>query len=1001
MLVSSRAHRALLLLLIGAASCAQPADQKTGRTLYVEPPTDGEWDDPDRMPISGVLTFTTIQDAIDAATSGDTVAVPSGTYVEDIDMADGVTVTGAGSDETLIVGTVTFDNLAVGTLSDVGLYDYTYIATGTAYTETGIYVNGGNATIENVEAYYFNYAIQGDGASSLYVDNATLGGNWYGVVADAVGNLTLTNSFVYANPAGGVVMENGTAGGVLHNTFVGNGFGGSAAFLTGAVSAGPGGSEYVVNNIMVSNYYGLNCYGCDGSASSNLIWGNTTDYVNDASSASTDLSVDPRFNDPGEGDYSLSITSPAVDAGSSTFGIPTDADGEARPQGAGYDIGMDEVASTSYDLLITEVMANASTETTGEFVEIYNNGSTAVDLAGLVLTDGDDTDILEAYDGSSTTLAPGDYAVVLDPDYASDYTIDSAVVQLTTGDTTVGNGLTTSDDITLYESDGSTIVATFSHPSDPGDGISMEMYALENGDASGNWRASQCTDGSSPGAAHCFPESGDPADLIITEIMANPSTESTGEYVELYNAGTSEIDLAGLVLSDGDSSDTLEAFAGGSTLLAAGQHAVILDSGYEYDYLLPSGVILMSAGASLGNGLATNDPITLYDTDGTTAIDAYTFTSNPGDGYSVEKVDYAVGDVATNWDDAQNHCTLGHSPGRLNGAFGGICGPLIITEVMANADDEDSGEFIELYNASADTIDLAGLVVSDGDNNDTLQAYDSGATTLAPGAYAVIIDAEFDSDFTIDSAATVVTTGDTTLGNSLSVSDPITLFEADGVTVLDSFRFPANPGNAVSIEKVGYYGGLDDADNWEASTCASGSSPGLVNCVSNASSAAAESSYDVVITEIMSNADSESTGEFIELYNAGSTDVDLLYWVVYDGDAVDTILGFSDPFDTVLGAGEYAIILDADYNNDYSTIPASALILTTDDSTIGSGLATSDPVYIFEDNAISLVDSFSFPENPGNAISVERQDTAVGDEESNWDASTCTTGSSPGQGTCP
>jgi hypothetical protein len=976
----------------------QPTE-KTGRTLLVQPAADGEWDDPDRM--QHMSSFTTIQDAVDAASSGDVVLIPSGTYVEDIDMADGITVNGAGSSETILVGTVTFDNLTSATLTDIGLYDATYIATGVAYTETGIYVTGGSATIEGVEAYYFDYAIHGDGASSLSVDNVTVGGNWYGIVADAVSTLSVTNSFIYSSPAGGLVSEFGTAGNILHNTFVGNGFGGSSSYLTGAVSLGSGGSEVVANNIMVSNYYGLNCYSCSSSWSYNLIWGNVTDYVNDASQVPSDLSVDPQFKDFSEGDYGLAMGSPCIDAGSTTWGIATDRDGEARPQGSGYDIGMDEFASTSYDLIITEVMANASTETTGEFVEIYNNGTTDVDLSGLILTDGDDIDTLQAYGSSSTTLAAGAYAVVLDPDYASDYTIDSAVVLLTTGDTTVGNGLTTSDDITLYESDGSTIISTFSHPSDPGDGVSMEMYNLENGDTSGNWRASQCTAGRSPGAEHCFPESGDPADLIITEIMANAATESTGEYVELYNAGTSDIDLAGLVISDGDASDTLEGFAGGSTLLAAGQHALILDSAYSYDYVLPVGVVLMSAGSTIGNGLAVSDPITLFDTDGTTTIDNFGHPDDPGDGYSIEKVDYTVGDDATNWAAADSYCSLGRSPGRLNGAFSGLCGPLLITEVMANADDEDSGEFIELYNAGVETIDLAGLVFTDGDKVDTLQAYDSGSTTLAAGAYAVIVDAEFDGDFTIDSATTVVTTTDTTLGNSLAVSDPVTLFEADGATILDQFQYPANPGNAISIERVDYWGSFDDSDNWAASTCASGSSPGLDNCVSGSSSAAAESSYDIVITEIMANADSESTGEFIELYNAGSTDIDLLYFVVYDGDAVDTILGFSDPFDTVLGAGEYAIILDADYASDYATIPSSTLILTTDDSTIGSGLATSDPIYIFEDNAISLVDSFSYPDNPGNAISMERQDVATGDEASNWAASTCSSGSSPGQGTCP
>lgn len=996
----SRGRRAALLLLGGAVSCAGPTPTG-GRVLYVEPPVDGEWDDPDVMAVSGILTFTTIQDAIDAASSGDTVAVPSGTYVESVVMAEGVNVVGAGVDETLLVGNVSFSSLSAATISDLALVDYDYATTGVPYNDVGIAISGGNATIERVEAYYFNYAIGAVSAGSVYVDASVIAGNWYGIIADDVTNLTVQNSLIASNPAAGVATDNGTGGGILHNTFVGNGFGGSSAYLTGAVAVGDAGSEYVVNNIMVSNYYGLNCYNCTGTSSSNLIWGNTTDYVNDASAASTDLNVDPQFNDPGEGDYSLSIGSPAVDAGSSLFGVPTDAFGEARPQGAGYDMGMDEVASTSYELLITEVMANASTESTGEFVEIYNAGTTTVDLAGLVLTDGDDIDVLESFGGSATTVAPGEYAVVLDPDYASDYTIDSGVSLLTTGDTTVGNGLTTSDSITLYESDGSTIVASFSYPTDPGDGVSKELYNLDNGDASGNWRASQCASGSSPGAAHCFPESGDPADLIITEVMANAADESTGEYVELYNAGTSEIDLSGLVLSDGDSTDTLEAFAGGSTLLPAGQHALILDSAYSYDYILPTDIVLMSAGATLGNGLSTSDPVTLYDTDGTTAIDSFSSPSDPGDGYSIERVDYTVGDTAANWAAASTACTRGRSPGRLNGHYGGICDPILITEVMANAGDEDTGEFIELYNAGFDTIDLAGLVFTDGDDDDTLQAYDGGSTLLAPGSYAVIVDAEFDNDFTIDSAAIVVTTGDTTLGNSLSVSDEVVLYEADGVTRIDSFLYPSNPGNAVSVERVAYAGGFDDADNWEASTCASGSSPGLDNCVGGTSTAAAESTYDLVITEIMANADSESTGEFVEVYNNGSTDVDMLYWVIYDGDAVDTLLGFVDPFDTILGAGEYAIILDADYAGDYSTIPSDALILTTDDSTIGSGLATSDPVYLFEDNAISLVDSFSFPENPGNAISIERQDVDTGDIESNWADSVCSSGSSPGQGSCP
>ena len=144
-------------------------------------------------------------------------------------------------------------------------------------------------------------------------------------------------------------------------------------------------------------------------------------------------------------------------------------------------------------------------------------------------------------------------------------------------------------------------------------------------------------------------------------MLANAASESTGEYVGTYNAGTSEIDLSGLVISDGDSNDTIRGLAGGSTLPAAGQHALILDSAYSYDYVLPVGVVLMSAGSTIGNGLAVSDPITLFDTDGTTTIDSFSHPADPGDGYSIEKVDYTAGDNATNWDDATTSCTLGRS----------------------------------------------------------------------------------------------------------------------------------------------------------------------------------------------------------------------------------------------------------------------------------------------------------------------------------------------------
>ncbi len=379
--------------------------------------------------------FTTIQAAINAASPGDTVVVPAGTYVEQINMAEGVHVDGAGRDETLVVGGFVFTGFTTDTvLSDLSVFDTGYATGGTAYTYDLIVINGGDATLRDVGAFYGRYGIYAYFADEVTVDDARLGANWYGANAIGTTAFDISNSFVYSGGVGGIVTYGGSGGDIFNNTVIANGYGGgSTAYLTGGISSGSGGSERIYNNILVSNYYGLNCASCAASWGDNLVWGNSTDYVNDASAAASDLSADPRFNNPSEGDYSLASTSPCIDAGNSSLFASTDKDGESRPQGAGVDIGFDEYASSTYDLVISEVMADPLNESTGEFVEIYNAGTTSVDLAGLVLTDGDATDVLQAWAGGSTTLAPGAYAVLIDTDYASNYSIASGVSVLSAG----------------------------------------------------------------------------------------------------------------------------------------------------------------------------------------------------------------------------------------------------------------------------------------------------------------------------------------------------------------------------------------------------------------------------------------------------------------------------------------------------------------------------------------------------------------------------------------
>jgi hypothetical protein len=173
---------------------------------------------------------------------------------------------------------------------------------------------------------------------------------------------------------------------------------------------------------------------------------------------------------------------------------------------------------------INEVMSNPlgssgtnSPEDRNEFVELLNIGIDAVDLNGWKITDFDAVDEIVAFYALSgdlnTILEPGEFALVMDPEYVDSgenympYGIPSCVL-LTVGNTTIGNGLSTADQIVLISPDGDT-VSTYYHPFNPGDGVSVERVYPYTGDVSENWKACEDVLGSTPGrlnSVYSFPD---------------------------------------------------------------------------------------------------------------------------------------------------------------------------------------------------------------------------------------------------------------------------------------------------------------------------------------------------------------------------------------------------------------------------------------------------------------------------------------------------------------
>lgn len=182
-----------------------------------------------------------------------------------------------------------------------------------------------------------------------------------------------------------------------------------------------------------------------------------------------------------------------------------------------------------------------------------------------------------------------------------------------------------------------------------------------------------------------------------------------------------------------------------------------------------------------------------------------------------------------------------------------------------------------------------------------------------------------------------------------------------------------------------------------------------------------------VITEVMSNVKgSEATcgdrNEFVELYNLTPDTIDLSLFHINDFDVDDEICAWDNDSILLTYPGvrinsrllyphSYALILDREYtrpdtigNPQPYDIPDSTLILTTDDTSIGNGIANNDPIMVF-----SVADACTtyfgtpydtldgFPSDPGDGVSWERIDPESADHSANWYPSLDSTGCSPGR----
>ena len=293
-----------------------------------------------------------------------------------------------------------------------------------------------------------------------------------------------------------------------------------------------------------------------------------------------------------------------------------------------------------------------------------------------------------------------------------------------------------------------------------------------------------------------------PPDICITEVLANDShsTEGPGEFVEVYNRGLVEVDLAGMFLcGEGDTNDNIVDYTGHNdlgqpgTILYPGWYALIVDPDYDGWYndciqqhadLNKLIMLTIHQDSTLGSSRLANTFESVWIVSGTVVLTSFTWVSDAGNGKSWEKIDYlgpAIDRsdscnwaVSTHQSDNNSYCT----PGFLNSVSGSGPPPLlpsqedinpsdvVINEFLYDAVSTDNGnEWIELYNnLSTMSVNLAGWKIqkSTGPTLDVAVWTDLFVITsgsISPNGYFLCAQStaavKYQADFTYSDSATM------------------------------------------------------------------------------------------------------------------------------------------------------------------------------------------------------------------------------------------------------
>lgn len=489
------------------------------------------------------------------------------------------------------------------------------------------------------------------------------------------------------------------------------------------------------------------------------------------------------------------------------------------------------------DVCINEVIPNpngldAGTYPDGEWFELYNSGTSDVDLTGWKVTtsasktlDFDANTIVgyQASNSSTWTISPGEY-VVIARNGDNNFYLTNTGMSMTLVDSSNNN---------LHQATWGTVLSGKSYEQDPTS-------------STANWIQ---TNNPTPGQVNSATVSNNliPGDLIITEVMANswPSYDNAswpgGEWVEILNTGSSDLDLTGYTLED----------AAGNVLPFNASHLV---NASQSMLITPGQHRIVAVNATSGYGVLNNgvESLTLKWPNGSRSQEISWTSTVQGFSLMVaaqSSAPWANAPYPT--PEAMNPLPMELMPRQV--------GDVQMTEILANATNDGQafpdGEWIELHNIGSGSIDLMGWSIMDGMGN--LTFLDPGTLVFNASQGSTVIDP--------DERRLVQFTSHTELWDNYNH-----LFLRDvSEQVVDTADYTTDYGEDMALIR-----GSNPVDPW---TPAAWKTPGQPEPGSTPSSTTVRFS-EILPDAVGSDSQTWPNGEWIELHNYGTTDVDLAGW---------------------------------------------------------------------------------------------------------------------------